>query len=871
MNAITPAWITRLTEENVLVQHEQSAEGIEPLRDTLLIGLGPAGREVLSQIADVLNMRFGKKWPANLRMLQIDVQPHSDPSVITRPNNLSIEQWVLLRPDLEEIRKNLRDHPKDWEHIEWYGKTEPDYARSNGRIALFSDLRNGSGNSSVWASLQKALGGLDKPIIRIIGTTFDDVSSGMLIDMVRLTQIVATTELYPIQLWLAGPMSVDWSKRLGERGRLLKPDDQQARTLATLRELERFQQNLPIQYDFVAKSSPQDQLRQVYSFAVVQDVYIFEPKTGSTPEHDSLASMADCLLALFSQKASDDLAGHLGKSRAEANAKTTLKGIGKVSALGSYTIRIPVNPLRRAIAWRMVRECLYDSQVGILPLERLLAQNGEYENFEPGLEDSPNPARIRQALQALMAKYRPHLDTPEFQTVIANEVNRILNGEAEMGDAILQRRGKLEYLATWLDLLQTYLTQGGARNAARKVEELLDQVKAWDTWLRETLYPACQNRFTDARQELKLLLDQPSRQWTLDKALEWEVYKDQIRSWTDRPPQDLSNEALGRLGKRFGWFASYSSSGWRLNLLALPRDFTYEPGANLTAYELPQTPTAFLDPLETIAEPLAQLPLATSALQVAVNYAARELFDQAKPRLEYSDQATIMMGSVSELVLVVAEKSERLQQLEQSLRHIAGMQIRIETAPTMDPTAVTLIRAVDWIPLVTTDLYDENAWAAQTVDPSLYVWRPEQIAAEAEGEERLSSRFVGWLAQDEDLLRGFGLGLIYEAISIPKRGNRWIIPGIGEVFAASAGLALESLFDPTSKPEVLKNERERDDAVHALGEAVAREKQKNSTHPLVYLQEAARRLIPPLKTSINEQDHELAKYMNALIAEEKQS
>jgi hypothetical protein len=880
-----PAWIRRLTTRNQLSASPIVRE--EPdFQDTLLIGVGQAGREILTAIAENLRTRFGNDLPSNIRLLQIDVLPKGENTQLERPAGLKVEQWVLLRPDLDEVAANLRDHPEEWEHWKWYEGAAPGYERARGRMGLFYDLKDGKSNSLLWTSIEKALYDLKNPAVRIIGTTFDDVSSGMLVDLVRLTQIASNSSMNA-QLWLAGPMGREWSRRLGERGHILRSKEQEARSLATLRELSRFERNALVHYYYVPRSSPQDELRDPYEFAVIQGLFVFEPRNfvfeprnPTAPEDDVLASMADILLAVLHAPAHAALSRLLMMNLANVYSLVNTRGIGVVSALGSYTLRIPTGPLEKAVAWRMVHDTLFESAIGLVPLEQCRYSDGRYENFNTGdlltaPEDIPAPQRS-EIEQMVRVQYRRLWDLPAFNAAICRRLDEILNGEQNQGEEpIIRRRSGLAQAYAWLELLQLVLAQNGAGHQAQHVSELMEQIENWLKWMQKEVHPLCNQYLEDARQELDRLRHQPVRYWTIDENLEWPIYQEKIRTWEKMPSKKVINEPLLRLGQRFGWrvMPQPGGSGWQLQFLAPPGEFTWQEGCPLDTFIQPRDASLLLHSLAELAAPLTQLVGRSSALEQALGQDHNIWLDKAAPRLTYNrSDASKEIGVLNSINILVAAKSAKATQLKKHFLSLPSVvPAELELCETNDSTTVTLLRGVDWLPLSKIDLYNEETWQDNVVPSSLYVWHAEQRASELESDQLLSPQFIGWLEADEELLSLFGQGWIYGAVRSGR--DVWNLPGIGAVPGNSEVEVLQNLFasDAAQQLQVLRGDRDRRQALDELRSAVEVRKQRLAGERFTHIRKVIKERIEPLVKSTMGLEHDLGCYLRGLAEIEQQS
>lgn len=869
-----PQWIKDLTPERSVHLGTPCTEKPD-FQDTILIGLGPAGREVLAQVVESLHTRFGEVIPENVRLLQIDVDPKGNSLSLHIPAGLNHQQWVVLRPDLKEIEELLSDenNSQRWAHLDWYKKSAPGYERTRGRIALFYDLKDGMDSSNIWQMLQKNANGLDKPVVRIIGTTFDDISSGMLVDMIRLTQMILG-ESVGVQLWLAGPLSQDWSQRLSSTHHLVKPSEQKTRSLATLRELERFECNLPTRFYYVPETSLHDQLRRDYPAAVVQGLFIFQPKANSEPTDDVFACMADSLLALLHQKANFEMTAHLKSKGATAFSRVNTDGFGVSSAIGSYSVRIPGKTLSRAIAWRMVRDVLFENVIGLISLEKVDPYTGKYSELNPHESETHIDYKLmRDEIDTLIHRFS--IRSPVFQSAILKHLNDLLNGEEAGGESVIKRRNMLTYTREWLKMLVTRLNQSGEARQSKQFQDLIQQIEQWQETL-SGLKSLCASNFEDARQNLEKLRNQKARYWALDDKLEWKIYQEIIRPWDEDIPQEsLQQDFLLRLARRFGWHVTTNGLTLELRLFIPPGDYVYESPSQVEYLEKDNafsknrvfSQDQILGEIYKLAEAFSSQRGNWVARTLAMGISPQEWFEKATPRLDANETlASEIMGGISKLDLLVVEQSSQSLQFKEYLMSAATLKTKMALVETDDPTTVTLLRSIDWLPFKATSLYDAKAWEGETVSADMYVWYPEQIAAEIEGEHHLSTRFVSWLARDRQLMDMIGLGLIYGVVRPLRSGYE--VPGWRSIIpASSAYQLLEKLFDQ-DRPQELNQKESREEILNELSKKVTGQRTAKKDQLYLFMQQVEVSIISSLETNSNEDDRDLAKYLRALIERE---
>lgn len=868
-----PAWVKRLDEAKILADDiiEQPDEELAP---TLIIGVGPVGRIVLSQIAQTLHSRYGETLPEDIKLLQIDVQLESSREDLIRPEHLAEDQWVRLSPDLSEVERNLLRSPDKWPHLKWYAESAPGYERTRGRMALFYDLQDGADRSVLWQGLSRAASGLNHPKLKLVGSTFDDSSSGMLIDVARIVQIITRSDV-DVELWLSLPVGQDWSPRLSSSRQKVKSREQITRTLATLRELERFQRNAVVPFYYVPSDNIQTELHDDAHFAVVQTLFLFEPPEGNTSVEDHLTTLADALLALLHVPAQQAIGQHLSGNQARATTLTNNEGIGMVCSVGAFSVRLPSSALDDALAWRMVYELLFDTQIGLVPIATLQS-NGSYvkRTVEEYDDDS---LMLRSSAEKFVQNYRGKYNSQLFRASLAKKIGELLNGEDREGEPTLTRCAGLIQAHRWLQSARAILNREGEIEVSRALLTLESQLDGWQNFLVESVHPIVEERMSQANSVVAELPDQLGRQWVLDPELGWGVYTQRIRPWVSGlPSNNVAGEPLLRAAQRFGWLVDYNevSRQWNLKLISPPGKFTWHPQIDLLAYGLDRDAYEVADKIYHLAHPLARGKSTVRermVMDVAESINPTIWLDKAEPRLDYNRQEASerMGGGTREVVLLIAPKSERSKRLQDSLRSTSSRPI-VRLIETEDETAVTVLRVRDRIPVYTSEKYGELTWETQVVTPAQYAWRGEQMAAEMERDsDLLSTIFVGWLERDKDLLDRFChaylLGLLEQHQSL------FDLPGLGSWPGNTIGEALANLVsvDGDLKPEALRRQRDRERAIETLDDAIKRERDFlwQEVGRASYLEQATERLIDPLRSSSDLRENDLAIYLLGVVSQ----
>jgi Mg-chelatase subunit ChlD len=868
-----PTWLTRLTEIAVLAQSNANRNAGADMSPTVIIGLGITGRTVLDQMAQTLKNRAGGGSIPQVRLLQIDIEPKNAKGVSwKKPPHLDEDEWVLLRPDLREMVSFLKKEQgksNSSSYLDWYDPFLPS-GRMQGRMALFYDLRRGTQGSTLWSSLEKALHQLDSPNIKVVGSTFDDGSSGLLVDITRLAQIVIAgsnpqNSNVDVEMWLTGPVKEDWSPEIMNGKRKIRYKDQQTRTLATLRELERFQRNARQPFQYVADSNSQDQLRSTTHSAVVQTIFLFEPKSGTISMDDHLNTISDGLLATLHDATRQEMVQHLTATQRQASLLANERHMGTVCSLGAYAVRLPLGILQEATAWRVAYDLLFDNRIGLQPC-REQQTDGDYNEVFAEQMIPDDPRARRESAEAIIDAFISNLDSRGFMQAVARHVNTLLNGEqGEHGDPVRDRRGGLLQAQKWLESLRGMVQQEGEREVAKRITELSNQVAQWQTFLQDKIEPFVESKRQETRQQLAELLEQKGRQWVLSDSLEWDLYRQRIRG------SQGDYQTLARAAKRFGWHVQYHDrrQEWQCDFLVPPTTLVWDEDVYLPDHVVQAEIGDFTQAIYQVSTKLAQGSLKNETV-FETKRDSRAWLSQAAPGLVQAYGAAQDISS-SEIVLMVSAESVHTDQLRGELENNAdGLPIRL--CNTTDQTALTLLRVQGHMPLSFYERYTDEAWETNYVDKNLYVWRGEQIASDVERESngaRLDLQFVGWLQQDRPLVDLFCEGYLFGLWD--HQNDEWFLPGLGSWSATGMGDALENLLgDDTSKLPVALTKsisRPRLEALQELKAEISDRKKTINDDGGVrpYYREIRKDHLPRLTVSKDSRERNLAIYLTTFL------
>lgn len=771
-----PAWFRDLKALNssTLDMHSPDVD----LRETILIGLGAAGRNVLENIVSNLNNRFGEKWRSKIHVIQVDadLRKRSNSADWQIPGGLLKHEWVLLTPELQEIQDRLQRYPQDWPHLQWYEKTAPSYGRSRSRLALYFDLRDGPRTSQFWHAVESAYNHLENPVIRVIGTTFDEVSSGILVDVAFLVKRGIIRRDVDVELWLLGPSQAEWTDSPSKSR--LTSSEQMQRSLATIRELERFQYNVPSRFQYVPSTSAYSQLNQVYDYAVTPTVFLFDPLARGLSHPETMREMSSALSSLLYEKMAGALSSHLSHNR------TLTSGRSVVCGVGHYQLRLSSGFMDEAMAWRMVKDILFESSMGVFPLEQL-QRDGRYEKLEGFKPSTLEVTREQETITrwVIAAKMGDQDDRKKLYRNVAARLGQILNGEPASSMLATQgRKMALDKAERWLKLLEGIARVYPEVGITPKLRNVQSQVSRIREWLKEEVAPLANSRWQASRDVLRNI--RFGTESDIPTELEWPSYKESILLTDTQTKQYADQSPLQKLANRFGWYVDFDEDAgdWQVHLVVPPGNFAWSDGSRPDYYQIALSASQFLAALHQIALPLAQTGSGYLAVERAVNADVSTWPQKVEPLLRFDGlEASRLVGTVNHLyALGVSEGLAPAESQELANRLLSVFKTSIQPCDIKDGAVVHLLHVVDWIPLDATKIYENEQWELNPVSPSYYVWPTEQWAAGIESDaSRLSVSFLRRYQENEGFITAFSLGLLYDLFTYDAEGI-WTVPFMGE-------------------------------------------------------------------------------------------
>ncbi len=761
-----------------------------------MIGLGAVGAELLSSVALFLNGRFDHHWQSVIKLIYIDTSFNQEE--LSVPYGLDESQCIFLRPNLAEVRKNMIDSPKDWQHWNWYDPSRKSFGRMDGRMSIFYDLKDGMNGSKVYSSIQKAFLGLNSANfnIKVLGSTFDSMSSGSLVDIVRITQIIIGSSK-DIQLWVMGPTNGVWVEKAG--GSLTK-DEQLRRTLVTLRELERFQINGRKQFDYVGKNNPADVLRQNYDSTVIQTLFLFDPrsKNHTNSQDEVFDVMADSLISTLNSSVSTAINTQISVTRGSNGPIVQRRGIGMLLGMGTFSIQSANNLIEDVMAWRMVRDILFGDEMGLFSTEKTDATTGRYI-----LANKLKHSFIDDDVYKLFFSLDAHKEWEQFVTTVTSKLNGILNGDTYLdGSQLVSRRNSLEVAKNWIKKLVEESTPFEQWEIPRRMKRLQTQLDDMINLFSGDIYKTTVENHAAAQKRLTRLRNQVRRESDIAEDLEWQDYRRYIRQVTPDAPKP-SEDQLEKFGKRFGWCVLYDdkAQSWRLYFYIPPLDFSYTKDIDLRSLDGALTPSKIVNSLHQLAVTYTNMGTDDSALAIGSKRVSDKWLEIAKPMLSYNSAlATSISGVISAInILVAPGKAAPSESNELHQRLLSVSNSKIELCPTADESTLTLMRIENSIPFESTDIYSAEAWKLTPIFSSDYVWRAEQIAAGIE-KTRLSGLFVNYLGEDAVVMESLGLALLYGMVEY--KDQTWLVKGIP---SALDGETMKEKLDQVYKKVVRDN------------------------------------------------------------------
>jgi uncharacterized protein YkwD len=479
----------------------------EPI-PTLILGVGGAGRHILTQIKKNLLDAGGGQMLGQIRLLLLDTAAYE----LRAGQNVPVQfAGVELDPETEiiEFGENLGtlidDLPDETalppELRDWFPLTVYKHAsgsidllqgtqgrRPPVRAALVRDMKRGVGAraeaSRLWQLLVQAAHDTrtedGRVRIMLLGSLAGGTGSALIADLAylarRATEAVKA-EGASVEAYLVTDAAF---ARVANNPRRLATN-----TFAALRELERFQmaQGRPFRIVYNADYIGDPVLGGLAKSRLLDEIYLLDghradrPLGNEPPQNGVYASIAD-VATLFLDKASrgHDMGQHRQNLRGLAEEEQRRNGRIVVGGLGSFTYRLPlydiVEHLKARYARELIRLLLMGNEPGEPTLSVKLCQEKalitEPELVSQFMRDQAGYAGGSSAI-ALIGRVAangwqremikdvqnasinsPDEEAQRFRAYLSQTLQTILNGQVD-SDVLAARSGKLAYALSFLE------------------------------------------------------------------------------------------------------------------------------------------------------------------------------------------------------------------------------------------------------------------------------------------------------------------------------------------------------------------------------------------------------------------------------------
>lgn len=336
-SSYTPRWVQHMPDLNL-----PSNPTIPDVVPTLLIGIGPTARQVLQQLAKHLKDLYGRIDLPGIRLLQIELEvPGALAPNLVGGEILSEAYVQKISPRMDSVEKNIKS--PGLRHIRWWYSAGLDMThRPLGRIALINDVLGGLEQSRVYSSLHRILANESIGKMYVIASAADSFGSCIAFDMALLAKIASDNRLERSSLVLF--MN---DVRTGLDG---DQYDREARTLASLDELDRLQHNRYVHFNYNLTSAHAT-LRRNLNNSIFDKVLVVH---GSLSQPNMLgnadpviSATANVMLAMLNQRTETPVSRWVGGGERVDN--TTL-----VTLMTASAFHIPLRLMTEVLRWRMV-------------------------------------------------------------------------------------------------------------------------------------------------------------------------------------------------------------------------------------------------------------------------------------------------------------------------------------------------------------------------------------------------------------------------------------------------------------------------------------------------------------------------------------
>jgi uncharacterized protein YegL len=861
-------------------------------RPAFFIGLGYAGEKVLTHLANYLRARWGEPWPSRVQLLHIDVTEEEEEAPPT--TGLPSVRLYIDKRRREKLPFG-RHIGLDWFNPRYIGKP----GRALGRLALFADLIEGKFQSRLWRTLEAELGDLKDISVYIIADAFSDEASGMIADVAHLVRELGQGQVTMVTLCLAA-QHARWPDELSDMRR-------NERTFATLRELQRLQRKTPVRFPY-APGLGQPELDATSEVPLFDELVIFDGWGEETPDgyrHDIsqwraedalLATMAECMIALLDPQISHKFYEHWTEQASLSVRLGKVPSEKVAGAMGSYTIRFPIEEMRRVLEARLVHRLLFDREMGLIGWEEL---DEEGQPRRRGDLDFTIPSTVEIESFLNMLGVTPstvhRLKWDSFRRSLLDYLEEQLNQRpglrlrwAEKFVAELRRMlpDWTEDLREIEDALQAWISATG-EESKRIREDFLASFLGLEAEASETevelepgpLYIAWEAEWKRAREQMERVTEMPSYRALWNLSDEVELFNQFIAKAPDKP--------LERMRGRVRW--RWIERGGKLKLALLILPLKLDKPLKERIRQSPALIAKTADEPEEVIKSLMSMARYFSRLTKATLWTFLDREDTSQLAIELERKATPLYR----------QRRKGLIQIR-SFRYLAGpglseehnlakeilslMQARRDvTAPgtfdfcvvsTEDPTECRLLHVKYTLPLHNMEAYVE-AKEKYNPRPELHVFEEEQKATQWEKKARrkiprglalaFSPFFVEQIAQHGEELHLFGQCIVYGLLKIQPEALR--ITASEPMLEICRDLS-EAPFNRAFKRflECLKNEP---DCVRRLKSALSQHKPQGYSQLVEILDQVRDKVIRPLSEREEAEAQDLALLLAKVIVDEE--
>jgi len=482
-------WLNPALEAGLKADPQPCAtEAANGLRPTLIIGFGEAGQWVLTHIKNTLLDRM-EAWPANVRLLLVDFEDKSggrDPlkrQICFAGRSLNAEEMVIMRPRFSEIDGEIEHElrqlqsrwaPSDrsrlhenWHHRWWIGNRAGYYGRCGGRMAIFWDLQQREGGGELERKLQDALISFgDKPVEAIlVASGTDEACSGMIWDIGHLLRVLPGVHHYPspISLFLTFLQTHDWDNGLQVAA-------------AVLREMDRLSYAAVTPYHYL-KGTPSERFWLVSpgEKQPFDCCYLLADKSGqrsidlsdTAPEYGLFPLAADAVVTLMDSRLGRHFADQWRNVWRHAHDKQRDNHRCMVSSMGSFTFKLPMRDLRRAIEYRLLLDLLFGE--GITACLEASADDSSGSEEEVGLLKLQSQQGFLRTTASVWRRPPKEGTSTHWE----QEVEEFLRGQAEPpllhGHPLLRAMAEAWKSSTWPDSPDPQIWNEAAIAGAKQV------------------------------------------------------------------------------------------------------------------------------------------------------------------------------------------------------------------------------------------------------------------------------------------------------------------------------------------------------------------------------------------------------------------